>query len=175
MGERHTAMIERIVRRVEEHTEEWRQRDAARAAEAEANRPSRSSREEPTWHSWWCRTLPCSPPWPFSSSPPVRCSLTTQPQSVALTSSPLAAEDRLRRSYLPADCGRCYTPYGVRRVLDYRTGATPTLCVRSPRDRRGNFSVRSHASGVVVAIDARLGPRRPLQRRPTTRRRARNR
>jgi hypothetical protein len=38
MGERHTAMIERIVRRVEEHTEEWRQRDAARAAEAEANR-----------------------------------------------------------------------------------------------------------------------------------------
>jgi hypothetical protein len=38
MGERHTAMIERIVQRVEEHTEEWRQRDAARAAEAEANR-----------------------------------------------------------------------------------------------------------------------------------------
>lgn len=38
MGERHTSMIERIVRRVEEHTEEWRQRDAARAAEAEANR-----------------------------------------------------------------------------------------------------------------------------------------
>jgi hypothetical protein len=38
MGERHTSMIERIVHRVEEHTEEWRQRDAARAAEAEANR-----------------------------------------------------------------------------------------------------------------------------------------
>jgi hypothetical protein len=38
MGERHTAMIERIVRRVEQHTEEWRQRDAVRAAEAEANR-----------------------------------------------------------------------------------------------------------------------------------------
>jgi hypothetical protein len=38
MGERHTAMIERIVHRVEQHTEEWRQRDAARAAEAEANR-----------------------------------------------------------------------------------------------------------------------------------------
>ena len=38
MGKRHTAMIERIVQRVEEHTEEWRQRDAARAAEAEANR-----------------------------------------------------------------------------------------------------------------------------------------
>jgi IS30 family transposase len=34
MGERHTSMIERIVHRVEEHTEEWRQRDAARAAEA---------------------------------------------------------------------------------------------------------------------------------------------
>jgi len=31
-------MIERIVHRVEQHTEEWRQRDAARAAEAEANR-----------------------------------------------------------------------------------------------------------------------------------------
>lgn len=38
MGERHTSMIERIVHRVEEHTEEWRQRDAARTAEAEANR-----------------------------------------------------------------------------------------------------------------------------------------
>jgi hypothetical protein len=38
MGERHVSMIERIVHRVEEHTEEWRQRDAARAAEAEANR-----------------------------------------------------------------------------------------------------------------------------------------
>src|SRR5215208_434844 len=38
MGERHTAMIERIVHRVEEHTEEWRQRHAARAAEAEASR-----------------------------------------------------------------------------------------------------------------------------------------
>jgi hypothetical protein len=38
MGERHTAMIERIVHRVEQHTEEWRQRDAVRAAEAEANR-----------------------------------------------------------------------------------------------------------------------------------------
>jgi len=31
-------MIERIVHRVEEHIEEWRQRDAARAAEAEAHR-----------------------------------------------------------------------------------------------------------------------------------------
>ena len=38
MGERYTAMIERIVHRVEQHTEEWRQRDAVRAAEAEANR-----------------------------------------------------------------------------------------------------------------------------------------
>ena len=38
MGERHVSMIERIVHRVEEHTEEWRQRDAARAAEAEASR-----------------------------------------------------------------------------------------------------------------------------------------
>jgi hypothetical protein len=38
MGARHTSMIERIVHRVKEHTEEWRQRDAARAAEAEANR-----------------------------------------------------------------------------------------------------------------------------------------
>ena len=38
MGERRTSMIERIVQRVEEHIEQWRQRDAARAAEAEANR-----------------------------------------------------------------------------------------------------------------------------------------
>ena len=38
MGERRTSMIERIVNRVEEHIEEWRRRDAERAAEAEANR-----------------------------------------------------------------------------------------------------------------------------------------
>ena len=38
MGERRTSMIERIVHRVEEHIEDWRRRDAARAAEADANR-----------------------------------------------------------------------------------------------------------------------------------------
>ena len=38
MGERRESMIERVVHRVEEHIEEWRRRDAARAAEAEANR-----------------------------------------------------------------------------------------------------------------------------------------
>jgi hypothetical protein len=38
MGERRTSMIERIVQRVEEHIEDWRRRDAARAAEADANR-----------------------------------------------------------------------------------------------------------------------------------------
>ena len=38
MNEHRTSMIERIVHRVEEHIEEWRRRDFARAAEAEANR-----------------------------------------------------------------------------------------------------------------------------------------
>src|SRR5215210_3690028 len=38
MGEQHASMIERIVQRVEEHIEEWRRRDAARAAEADADR-----------------------------------------------------------------------------------------------------------------------------------------
>jgi len=38
MSERHTSMIERVVQRVEEHIEEWRKRDAARHAEADANR-----------------------------------------------------------------------------------------------------------------------------------------
>ncbi len=38
MGEHRVSMIERMVNRVEEHIEEWRKRDAARAAEAEANR-----------------------------------------------------------------------------------------------------------------------------------------
>ena len=38
MGEQRTSMIERIVHRVEEHIEEWRRQDAARHAEAEANR-----------------------------------------------------------------------------------------------------------------------------------------
>ena len=38
MGERRTSMIERMVRRVEEHIEEWRKRDATRHAEADANR-----------------------------------------------------------------------------------------------------------------------------------------
>jgi hypothetical protein len=38
MGEQRASMIERIVQRVEEHIEDWRRRDAARAAEADANR-----------------------------------------------------------------------------------------------------------------------------------------
>jgi hypothetical protein len=38
MGEQRTSMIERIVQRVEEHIEDWRKRDAARHAEADANR-----------------------------------------------------------------------------------------------------------------------------------------
>ena len=38
MGEHRTPVIERIVRRIEEHIEDWRRRDAARAAEAEAHR-----------------------------------------------------------------------------------------------------------------------------------------
>ena len=38
MGERRQSMIERVVHRVEEHIEEWHRRNAARAAEAEANR-----------------------------------------------------------------------------------------------------------------------------------------
>jgi hypothetical protein len=38
MGEQRTSMIVRIVQRVEEHIEDWRRRDAARAAEADANR-----------------------------------------------------------------------------------------------------------------------------------------
>jgi hypothetical protein len=38
MGEHRTSMIERIVHRVEEHIEQWRERDAARAAAAEAHR-----------------------------------------------------------------------------------------------------------------------------------------
>jgi hypothetical protein len=38
MGEHRTSMIERIVNRIEEHIEDWRKRDAALAAEAEANR-----------------------------------------------------------------------------------------------------------------------------------------
>jgi hypothetical protein len=38
MGEQRASMIERIVQRVEEHIEDWRRRDAARAAVADANR-----------------------------------------------------------------------------------------------------------------------------------------
>ena len=38
MGEQRASMIERIVQRVEEHIEDWRRRDATRAAEADANR-----------------------------------------------------------------------------------------------------------------------------------------
>src|SRR5829696_3863479 len=38
MGERRVSKIERMAHRVEEHIEEWRKRDAARHAEAEANR-----------------------------------------------------------------------------------------------------------------------------------------
>jgi hypothetical protein len=38
MGEQRTSRIERILQRVEEHVEEWRRRDAARHAEADAFR-----------------------------------------------------------------------------------------------------------------------------------------
>lgn len=38
MGEQRTSRMERILRRVEEHVEEWRSRDAARHAEADAFR-----------------------------------------------------------------------------------------------------------------------------------------
>ena len=38
MGKHRASMIERIVQRVEGHIEEWRRRDAAYAAEADANR-----------------------------------------------------------------------------------------------------------------------------------------
>ena len=38
MGEQRASMIERIVQRVEEHIEEWRKRDTAREAEADAHR-----------------------------------------------------------------------------------------------------------------------------------------
>ena len=38
MGEQRTSRIKRILQRVEEHIEEWRQRDAAHAAEADTFR-----------------------------------------------------------------------------------------------------------------------------------------
>jgi TPP-dependent pyruvate/acetoin dehydrogenase alpha subunit len=38
LGEQRTSRMERILRRVEEHVEEWRSRDAARHAEADAFR-----------------------------------------------------------------------------------------------------------------------------------------
>lgn len=38
MGERRTSRIKRILQRVEEHIEEWRQRDATHAAEADTFR-----------------------------------------------------------------------------------------------------------------------------------------
>ena len=38
MGERHASAIERILHRIEEHVEEWRKRDAALQAEADASR-----------------------------------------------------------------------------------------------------------------------------------------
>jgi hypothetical protein len=38
VGEQRTSRIKRILQRVEEHVEEWRQRDAAHAAEADAFR-----------------------------------------------------------------------------------------------------------------------------------------
>ena len=38
MGERHPSAIERILHRVEEHVEDWRRRDSALQAEADASR-----------------------------------------------------------------------------------------------------------------------------------------
>ena len=38
MGEQRTSMIERVLHRIEDHVEEWRNQDRARKAEAEAHR-----------------------------------------------------------------------------------------------------------------------------------------
>ena len=38
MGEQHVSAIERILHRIEEHIEDWRQRDSALQAEADASR-----------------------------------------------------------------------------------------------------------------------------------------
>jgi C4-type Zn-finger protein len=38
MGDKRVSTIERIVHRIEEHIEEWRERDKALKGEAEANR-----------------------------------------------------------------------------------------------------------------------------------------
>ena len=38
MGERHPSAIERILQRIEEHVEDWRRRDSALQAEADASR-----------------------------------------------------------------------------------------------------------------------------------------
>ena len=38
MGEQHTSRLKRILQRVEEHVEDWRKRDAALSAEADAMR-----------------------------------------------------------------------------------------------------------------------------------------
>jgi hypothetical protein len=38
MGERHSSAIERVLHRIEEHLEDWRKRDAALQAEADASR-----------------------------------------------------------------------------------------------------------------------------------------
>jgi hypothetical protein len=38
MGEQRTSAMERILRRIEEHIEDWRRRDSARLAEADASR-----------------------------------------------------------------------------------------------------------------------------------------
>src|SRR5215216_4440824 len=38
MGKRHTSAIERMLHRIEEHLEEWRKRDSALQAEADASR-----------------------------------------------------------------------------------------------------------------------------------------
>ena len=38
MGERHASAIERVLHRIEEHLEDWRKRDAALQAEADASR-----------------------------------------------------------------------------------------------------------------------------------------
>ncbi len=38
MGERRIPMIERILHRIEDHVEEWREQDRARKAELDAHR-----------------------------------------------------------------------------------------------------------------------------------------
>ena len=57
MGEQRTSAMERILRRIEEHIEDWRRRDSARLAEADASRSRLWDEAAERYEGWFAEAV----------------------------------------------------------------------------------------------------------------------